>query len=254
MSSRFKEDALITFCPIVSLFFMIVLVVGCVAVAKGDTTTKRHTEFEDTFKVGLNPDRDYLILVNTEHKYEFDGAYDEALQKDLVYVSSVHGEPQLVEKGTNLAFSLLKQHLRDEHGIDIELFDAYRTEEDQEWVCDQHSDFEGQPTTGTIDAPGYSERHTGLIIHIKVRRPVGKKGQYIWLTEPSNAGVEGQDFKTIHEHLADYGFIIRYPAGKEAITNSDYRPHEIRFVGSSEVAHAIADNNLCLEEYLEQNK
>ena len=42
--------------------------------------------------------------------------------------------------------------------------------------------------------------------------------------------------------------------GKEEWTGTQSEPFEIRFVGSPEVAHAIMDNGLCLEEYLEMNK
>ena len=52
------------------------------------------------------------------------------------------------------------------------------------------------------------------------------------------------------ESLADFGFIDRYPGGKEQITGFPSEPYEIRFVGSAEVAHAIMDNGLCLEEYI----
>ena len=56
------------------------------------------------------------------------------------------------------------------------------------------------------------------------------------------------------ENCADYGFILRFPKGKESVTGVIYEAWHFRYVGDPTVAHAIMDNNLCLEEYLAQEK
>ncbi|MBR2937492.1 MAG: M15 family metallopeptidase, partial [Oscillospiraceae bacterium] len=60
-----------------------------------------------------------------------------------------------------------------------------------------------------------------------------------------------------HQWLANngwkYGFILRYPEGKEEITGLDYEPWHFRYVGK-ELAKEIYDSGLCLEEYLEMMK
>ena len=48
-----------------------------------------------------------------------------------------------------------------------------------------------------------------------------------------------------------YGFILRYPEGKEDITGIDYEPWHYRYVGK-EAAQEIQSENVCLEEYLEK--
>ena len=53
-------------------------------------------------------------------------------------------------------------------------------------------------------------------------------------------------------HCADYGFILRYPPGKEHITGYMYEPWHIRYVGVS-TARAIMSSGLTLEEYLGVN-
>ena len=45
-----------------------------------------------------------------------------------------------------------------------------------------------------------------------------------------------------------YGFIIRYPQGKEHITGYSYEPWHIRYVG--DIAEDIYNSGLTLEEYL----
>ncbi len=51
------------------------------------------------------------------------------------------------------------------------------------------------------------------------------------------------------EHCAEYGFILRYPTDKSALTGVGYEPWHYRYVGE-EAARAIMDGGLCLEEYL----
>lgn len=95
-----------------------------------------------------------------------------------------------------------------------------------------------------IALPHASEHSTGLAVDI---------------TEPvlDNNGdglvVEFEDTaegKWLHEYAADYGFILRYPQGKEPITMIEYESWHFRYVGV-ENAHYIKQNNLTLEEYVE---
>ena len=200
----------------------------------------------DSFAIALNPTRDYLILVNDNHEYKFGGMFDLALQEDIVYTSDCYKELTPIEKGASAAFSLLKQYLADE-GINIQLFSAYRTKDDQEWVYDYYSNLEGWSETNKVAEPGFSEHHTGLLLNIVVWWPEADT----WATEtPERTAEDPELFNKIHASLADYGFIDRYPDGKEDITGYPAEPYEIRFVGSSKIAHEIMDNDLTLEEYL----
>ena len=55
----------------------------------------------------------------------------------------------------------------------------------------------------------------------------------------------------IYKYLKDFGFILRYPEGKEDITGVLYEPWHIRYVGVVP-AHIIMKNNWTLEEYLKE--
>lgn len=50
-------------------------------------------------------------------------------------------------------------------------------------------------------------------------------------------------------HAWEYGYILRYPEGKTALTGTDYEPWHYRYVGK-DAAKAIHDQGICLEEYL----
>lgn len=99
-----------------------------------------------------------------------------------------------------------------------------------------------------IDSPapsGYSDFHTGMLVSLKA---YGSGAS-------SNLTAEGNEamYKWLLDNAHKYGFIQRYPSGKESVTHvSDYLSC-FRYVG---VAHAtyMKENNLCLEEYVAKLK
>lgn len=50
------------------------------------------------------------------------------------------------------------------------------------------------------------------------------------------------------EFYSKYGFILRYPAGKEEITSIEFEPWHFRYVGV-DAASVMAQNGMCLEEF-----
>ncbi|MBQ8156378.1 D-alanyl-D-alanine carboxypeptidase family protein [Candidatus Saccharibacteria bacterium] len=186
--------------------------------------------------------RDYLIVVNDEHPYDFAGEYATNLKDDLaVTKQDTTGDEEYLEYKTLQAFHDLRTEAR-KNDIKIGLISGYRSKQSQRWL---YGDFVMTSQAET----GYSEHHTGLNISIAILDylPDGD-GQY-WLSE----GGKIPENEELTKLLPDYGFIRRYPEGKEEYTGHAAEPYEIRYVGSPETAHYIMDNNLCLEEYL-QNK
>ena len=211
---------------------------------------------ESVYKISHNvddilvPDRDYLITVNADNPYDFDGAYNKALQPDLVFtVNAVDGDVMAVEKATYLAFTMLQRELREADGINIQLYDGYRTAEDQKIL--QELNEAGDPNVTKANDPGYSEHHTGLLLDVVVWASEDVK-DYEWCSASSERWEEMDEFKTILGKITDYGFIVRYPDDKADITGVEGKSFEIRFVGSKEIASEIMNNGLCLEEYLAQ--
>lgn len=93
-----------------------------------------------------------------------------------------------------------------------------------------------------VKRPGYSEHNTGLAVDLY--------GSGDTSLSPSFANTAA--YKWLMENCADYGFILRFPKGKESVTGVIYEAWHFRYVGDPAIAHAIMDNGLCLEEYLEQ--
>ena len=88
----------------------------------------------------------------------------------------------------------------------------------------------------TVAEPGCSEHHLGLAIDITVKGASAFKGT--------------KQCKWLHAHCWEYGFIVRYQEGKEAVTGFTAEEWHIRYVGTGH-SLAIRDANYCLEEYLD---
>lgn len=147
----------------------------------------------------------------------------------------------------------VERMLSDGVAYDLAVVSAYRPQEEQntlywrkvkQYTDQGYSDLEAQKVGGTIvKRPGFSEHNCGLAMD------VGGSGDYT--LEQTFANTEA--YAWLMEHCADYGFILRFPEGKEDITGVIYEPWHYRYVGV-ETARYIMDNNLCLEEYLQQVK
>ncbi len=135
-------------------------------------------------------------------------------------------------------------------GIDLLVVSAYRTIEYQQQNFDNsvkdRMDNRGMTydeayadTLAEVALPGESEHNAGLALDIMCEE----------YQSMDDDGFENTDaFKWLDEHAAEYGFILRYPKGKQDVTNIIYEPWHYRFVGLY-YANEIKKSGLCLEEY-----
>ena len=180
-----------------------------------------------------------LVLVNSEHEYIFPEDDTELVS---VY-ENITGEyfhvSDLVQKlhkpVLDQLTDLMKSFYEAETNSDIYVIGTYRTKGDQDdayW--NGNSQFKG----------GYSDYHTGRSFDIGIFPTDGSLTGYY-----SPRGVYGY----VDEHAAEYGFIVRFPEGKETFTGEQARTYTYRYVG---IPHAVymKQNNLCLEEYIDALK
>lgn len=122
-----------------------------------------------------------------------------------------------------------------EDGITLFVNSSYRSYQDQESLYNSYAWERGTEAADEVSSrPGHSEHQTGLTFDVNT-------------TENSFAGTPEANW--LAEHCAEYGFIIRYPEGKEDKTGYMYEPWHIRYLGK-EKAEAVTKSGLCLEEYL----
>lgn len=95
-----------------------------------------------------------------------------------------------------------------------------------------------------LTEPGHSEHHTGLALDIVDHEWINAGGRL----EPEYDTQDSQ--KWLVKTMADYGFILRYPEGKEEVTGIQYESWHFRYVGV-EHAQFMKKHDLVLEEYID---
>lgn len=124
-----------------------------------------------------------------------------------------------------------------EDGIALRSVSAYRSYATQRSTYNRYLNYNQQAVVDTFSArPGHSEHQTGLSLDINtanVQAHFENTPAYAWLKE----------------HCAEYGFILRYLQGKDAITGYRFEPWHYRYVGV-ETAKACMDQGVTYEEYL----
>lgn len=89
-----------------------------------------------------------------------------------------------------------------------------------------------------VALPGTSEHQLGIAVDINADK-----------THSTNEEV----YEWLAENAQKYGFILRYPQGKEEITGTAYEPWHYRYVGR-EAAEEILNKQICLEEYFSESE
>lgn len=128
----------------------------------------------------------------------------------------------------------------EKDGIYLAGVSAYRSHSTQTALFNRYVAKDGEEVAKTYSAvPGHSEHETGLAIDVS-----GSDGK----CAAESCFGDTKEAAWLADHATEYGFIIRYPEGKEAITGYKYEPWHLRYVGK-EIASDIGERGITLEEY-----
>lgn len=175
-----------------------------------------------------------LIIVNKYYQLDNDYYYGELVTMDKAYDNKSGSK---LNKEAYAAFQKLVD-AGEKEGYHIRNNSAYRSYNTQSGLYNNYKNSNGLTWADKWSArPGHSEHQTGLALDVGVKNEysLGKfesSPEFTWMK--NNA------------HL--YGFILRYPKGKEYITGYGYEPWHYRYVGV-DVATYIYENNITYEEY-----
>ena len=173
-----------------------------------------------------------LVLVNADHKYTFPESSNHLSE---IYAKMVSHTPRIYQHSglsgymdaTALdALDAMLVAFNEATGKDnVILRYAYRSAKDQEAI--------------SSTPVGYSDHHTGMGVQL---RYTSDGNTYKLSTD--------ETYDWLYDNCHKYGFVVRYPEGKEEITGVEDYTDYFRYVG---VAHAtyMKANNLCMEEYVE---
>ncbi len=125
------------------------------------------------------------------------------------------------------------------NGINIIVDSAFRSGNYQQMILDKVISEKGNEAYKLVALPGTSEHQTGLAVDFAIY----ENGIY-------NDDIKEEDKEAIwlKDNAWKYGFILRYPKGKEDITGFNFEPWHYRFVGL-ELAFELYQTNQTLEEY-----
>ena len=163
---------------------------------------------------------------------------------DWIDTTDIWNNPAKVEKETYEAYLKLKEFLMTKK-IEIGISSAYRDFQEQQQIIDEYNETFGREYCEKYVAPvGCSEHHTGLAIDFYIK----KENDF---PESDGEIIDNEnEYQEVHKYLDQFGFILRYPKGKESITGYGYEPWHIRYVGKG-IAKEIKERNITLEEYKE---
>ncbi|EXJ23118.1 D-alanyl-D-alanine carboxypeptidase [Alkalibacterium sp. AK22] len=158
----------------------------------------------------------------------------------VLLVNKHYGLPAHFAPGENkearAAFNRMAQAAAKD-GIRLTAFSTYRSFERQRTLYNNYVKKDGQKAADRYSArPGHSEHQTGLAFDVSQ-------------TGAKNPFAESHATRWMARHAHTYGFIVRYPKGKEHITGYMYEPWHLRYLGP-DLAGKVYRSHLTLEEYL----
>lgn len=177
--------------------------------------------------------KENLMLVNKYNALDKDFKFD-----DIVSVSVIHCYgTQSIRKEVYDKFKEMFNAAKKEN-LTIIINSSYRDYDYQEGLWENYADRNGETWADQYAArAGHSEHQTGLTIDVTT---YGVKEQ-----EDFEAT---EEFKWLSENAYKYGFILRYPEGKEDITGYSYESWHYRYVGVN-TATEIHEKGITFDEY-----
>ena len=169
-----------------------------------------------------------MVLVNHANKMPDNYTFD---TKECGSSTSVNKTLQTVACDAFLAM----QKAAAAQGLNIYISSGYRSYSRQQTLYNNYVKSDGKALADTYSSrPGYSEHQTGLCFDLNtIDDSFGNTKESAWL----------------EQHAQEYGFIIRFPKGKDAQTGYQYEPWHLRYLGI-DMATKVYNSGLSLEEYL----
>ena len=208
-----------------------------------ETVVETETQTETQTVTETQNAYDYMILVNKQNKLPDDWEERVVLKE----AKNKYGESKLVEEKALEQFYKLQKEVAEEEGVYMELDSTYRSVQEQQELWDDWTVEYGEDYVKTYVAPpGCSEHHTGLAIDVCLDIDGVR-------VDDNDDMIARKDlFEKAWTHLAKYGFILRYPEGKEDITGYGFEPWHFRYIDDAETAQKIMDQGITFEEYKAQ--
>lgn len=183
---------------------------------------------------------DILLLVNKERGLPTEYVPADLVEPDVPFPFEEELPQRLMRKEAAKALEdLFEKALKDD--LNLYAQSGYRSYQRQEAIFAFNAEKSGEEKANQVSArAGHSEHQTGLAMDVT------SPDVHLQLSVAFENTKEGEWIKV---HAPTFGFIIRYPQGKEEITGYQYEPWHLRYVGK-EAALKISQQGITLEQYL----
>ncbi len=183
-----------------------------------------------------------LLLVNSQKRYDKQpcslvSVYENKTKSYLVKDKNVLLKKEVIE-----ALNSMMDDFQKETGLsNVNVISGYRSTDDQKKLYEKYLLSHGKAYTEKyVQKPGFSEHHTGYAVDFSI----------YYREDGHSEDFKGQgEYGWICRNAWKYGFVLRYPEDKAAVTGIAYEPWHFRFVGKK-AAKYMTEHSLCLEEYV----
>lgn len=196
-----------------------------------------NSELEKVKEIIENDSMGYVQLVNRYNSAKEINIKNELVIPNVNLVAPRGNEKNFIRKEAAKNLEVMFKAAKKEENIDIFLNSGYRTAERQLEVYNAEVSGENKLGESYVALPGYSEHQTGLAVDLTCKVIKFKVEEKF---ENTNEG------KWVINNAHKYGFILRYPKGKEEETGYSYEPWHYRYVGK-EISMYMKKENLTLE-------
>lgn len=196
--------------------------------------------YDSSKKIEVTNPNDILTLVNKTYRLPRDYAPNDLMIPNIAFPFDGTDDRKRMREEAALKLEELFLAATND-GVELFGISGYRSFATQSQIFPSNVKRNSFEWANQFSAfPGESEHQTGLAMD------VSSKSAHLALTEEFGDTKEGIWVK---ENAHRFGYIIRYPKGKESITGYTYEPWHLRYVGV-EAAKEIFASNITLEEYL----
>jgi D-alanyl-D-alanine carboxypeptidase len=206
----------------------------------GDEEITQTVPEEENSEISFSEDDWKLVLINKQHPIPDDYEFT------LGNIKTIKGTMQCDERIIDELLAMMQDALED--GVTLAICSPYRDFNYQQNLFNNHiKDYMKRGmsymdaytlSSQAVTVPGASEHQIGLAIDIV-------SDDYVTL----DAGFADTDAgRWLAEHSWEYGFILRYPLGREYITGIEFEPWHFRYVGK-DAAGIITEEGISLEEF-----
>ncbi|MCZ8517142.1 D-alanyl-D-alanine carboxypeptidase family protein [Paenibacillus filicis] len=193
-------------------------------------------------QVVAKPD-DIAVLVNKTYALPPNYKPADLVEPNIPFTFKEQSEKRMMRKEAAKALESLVAGAKKD-GFSLAGVSAFRSESTQRVLFNNYAKADGEEAARKYSAlPGHSEHETGLAIDLS-----GSDGK----CQAQDCFGATKEADWLAKHASEYGFIIRYPKGKEDVTGYQYEPWHIRYVGVT-LAKELTTKGLTLEEYLQNS-